>query len=99
LVDVVGRRPVLTDAGRFLAARIQDLLSNMATLEREMGEFAAARGGELQVGATLTIGSYVLPEVLARFAITHPSVRVRVEIANTAAIAVRIRSGTLSLAL
>ena len=54
LVDVVGRRPVLTEAGRFLAVRARDMLEGMAALEREMGEFAALRAGELCLGATLT---------------------------------------------
>src|SRR3981081_610484 len=67
LVDVVGRHPVLTDAGHFLAARARDLLGGMGAIDREMQEFAAARSGDLFIGATLTIGSYVLPELLARF--------------------------------
>jgi DNA-binding transcriptional LysR family regulator len=99
LVDVVGRRPLLTDAGRFLAARARDLLGAADTLEREMGEFAAARGGDLYIGATLTIGSYVLPGLLARFAAAHPGVRARIDVANTRAMAGRIRAGELSLAL
>jgi len=99
LVDIVRRRPVLTEAGWFLAARAGDVLGTMASLEREMGEFAAASSGELHVGATLTIGTYVLPGFLARFAGTNPGVRVHVEIANTAAMARRIRGGDLSLAL
>ena len=41
LVDVVGRRPVLTDAGRFLAARARELLGTTAALERDMAELAA----------------------------------------------------------
>src|SRR6516225_9088392 len=46
LVDLVGHRPVLTDAGRFLASRATDILGNVAALEREMGEFARVRSGE-----------------------------------------------------
>lgn len=99
LVDLVGRRPVLTDAGRFLATRAEELLGTLAALEREMGEFAAARGGALLVGTTLTIGSYTLPALLARFAASHPAVRVQVDMANTAAIVARIRAGMLGLAL
>ncbi len=99
LVDMVGRRLILTDAGRFLAARAPAILAGVAGLEREMGEFATARAGELTVGATLTIGTYVLPDLLARFTAAHPGVRVRVEVANTAAIATRLRSGALGLAL
>jgi DNA-binding transcriptional LysR family regulator len=99
LVDIVRRRPVLTEGGRFLAARTGDVLGIMAALEREMGEFAAARSGELHIGATLTIGAYVLPGLLARFAAASPGVEVHVEVANTRAMATRIHSGDLSLAL
>jgi len=99
LVDIVGRRPVLTDAGRFLAERAFVLLDGLGALEREMGEFASVQGGELRLGATLTIGSYVVPALLGRFARTYPAVRLRVEIANTARMAVRIASGELGLAL
>ncbi len=99
LVDIVHRRPILTEAGAFLAARAGDVLGMMAALEREMKEFAAARNGDLNVGATLTIGTYVLPALLARFAESNPGVRVHVEVANTTDMAERIRSGNLSLAL
>jgi len=99
LVDLVGRRVVLTDAGRFLAARARDLLGAMEALDREMSEFAAARGGVLRIGATLTIGSYVLPELLARFAAARSGVWVQVEVANNSATAARIRAGEVSVAL
>lgn len=99
LVDVVGRRPVLTDAGRFLAARARETLAGVATLEQEMGEFTAARAGTLAIGATLTIGAYVLPALLARFAAAHPGVAIQVEVANTRAMAARVRGGALGFAL
>jgi DNA-binding transcriptional LysR family regulator len=99
LVDVVGRRPVLTDAGRFLADRAASLLRTMAALERELGEFAQARAGELHLGASLTIGAYVLPGLLARFAGRHPTVAVHVVLANTTTVAQQVRGGTLGLAL
>ena len=99
LVDIVGRRPVLTDAGRFLAERTAALLESLGELEREMGQFAAVHGGELRLGATLTIGSYVVPALLGRFAESYPTIRLRVEIANTALMARRIQSEELGLAL
>jgi len=99
LVDIVHRRPILTEGGAFLAARAGDVLGTMAALEREMKEFADARSGELHVGATLTIGTYVLPARLARFAESNPGVRVHVEVANTREMAKRIQGGNLSLAL
>lgn len=99
LVDLVGRRPVLTDAGQFLASRAAEILGNVAALEREMGEFAQARGGELHLGATLTIGAYVLPMLLAHFSAQHLGVTVRITVANTPAVAELVRNGALGLAL
>ncbi len=99
LVDIVGRRTVLTDAGRFLAARVDDVLGGVAALEREMREFADVRAGELRIGATLTIGTYALPELIARFRQVHPAIALRVEVANTEAMAGAVKAGRVSLAL
>lgn len=99
LVDLVGRRTVLTDAGRFLAARAEGLLGNAAALEREMREFADVRAGELRIGATVTIGTYALPDIIARFAAAFPAVQLHVEVENTQAMALAVKSGRVSLAL
>ena len=99
LVDLVGHRTVLTDAGSFLAERAELLLGNVDALERDMREFADVRAGELRLGATVTIGTYALPELVVRFARLHPGVRLRVEIENTEATARAVKSGRVSLAL
>ncbi|MGD0471748.1 MAG: LysR family transcriptional regulator [Candidatus Velthaea sp.] len=99
LVDLIGRRTELTDAGRFLAARAELLLGNVAALEREMREFADVRAGELRIGATLTIGTYCLPEIVARFRAAFPGVVLRVEVENTQAMGFAVKAGRVSLAL
>jgi DNA-binding transcriptional LysR family regulator len=99
LVDLVGRRTVLTDAGRFLAARAELLLGDVTALEREMHEFADVRAGELRIGATVTIGAYRLPDIVARFQGSFPVLRLRVEVENTGAMAFAVKAGRVSLAL
>jgi DNA-binding transcriptional LysR family regulator len=99
LFDMVGRRPVLTDAGTFLAQRARELLSAFAALEREMREFADARSGTLDLGATLTIGNYAILPALAAFRAAHPGVSIRLTIANTAAMVAAIKDRRLALAL
>jgi DNA-binding transcriptional LysR family regulator len=99
LVDVVGRRTVLTDAGRFLASRADVLLGNVIALEREMREFADVRAGELRIGATVTIGSYGLPALVAAFRQAYPTIQLRVEVENTQAMALAVKAGRVSLAL
>ncbi|HTK06479.1 MAG TPA: LysR family transcriptional regulator [Ktedonobacteraceae bacterium] len=99
LVEVVGHQPELTEAGRFLAARAGDLLTSVAALEHDMTEFAEARAGELRLGATLTIGTYALPSLLARFTQKHAGVHLHVEVANTSTIAHHVHTGALNLGL
>jgi DNA-binding transcriptional LysR family regulator len=99
LFDMVGRRPVLTDAGTFLAQRARELLSAFTALEREMREFADARSGTLDLGATLTIGNYAILPALAAFRAAHPGVSIRLTVANTAAMVEAIKDRRLALAL
>lgn len=99
LVDVVGRRAVFTDAGTYLASRAREIVDAVSALETDMREFEAANSGTLRIGATLTIATYVLPEMIARFMRERPAVRVDVSVANTNAIAAMLRAHDLSLAL
>ncbi|GAC1420130.1 MAG: selenium metabolism-associated LysR family transcriptional regulator [Candidatus Velthaea sp.] len=99
LVDVAGRRMKLTEAGAFLASRTDLLLAGVAALEHDMREYADAQIGELRLGATVTIGSYGLGSLVARFRRRHPRISLDVRVANTSEIAHGVRTGSLSLAL
>ena len=99
LVDVVERRPVLTDAGTYLAERARAIVDAIATLDADMDEFRQAKSGTLRVGATLTIGTYLMPRLLACFWRERPEIRSDVRIANTNAVARLLRSHELGLAL
>lgn len=99
LVDVVGRRVVLTAAGRFLAQRIGSVLDAVTGLDEEMVEFAQARTGECRLGVTMTIGVYTLAPLLARFQEANPGVRLLLSVGNTAATVARLHAGRIGLAL
>jgi len=99
LFDMVGRRPVLTDAGAFLAARAVDVLAGVDALEREMREFADARFGALDIGATVTIGNYTVLPAVAAFRKAHPAATIRLHVANTAAIVEAIHGRRFGVAL
>ncbi|MEO6990126.1 MAG: LysR family transcriptional regulator [Candidatus Baltobacteraceae bacterium] len=99
LVDIVKRRPVLTDAGRFLAHRSRTVLDDVHTLEREMEEFASAKAGRLLLGATLTIGNYAIAPLLAAFQAQHPDANVNVHIANASRLAAHLKGGRIGVAL
>jgi DNA-binding transcriptional LysR family regulator len=99
LVEISKRQARITEAGRFLASRSEQLLGNAAALKREMLDFAGGVAGTLEVGATMTIGTYSLPEALARFHALYPDVVLNVEVGTTATMLQRVRSGKIGLAL
>jgi DNA-binding transcriptional LysR family regulator len=99
LIDLRGRRVALTEAGVFLAERCVRLADDLATLEREMREYATLEGGEVRLGATVTIGSYGLAPLVATFRAAHPRIALRVTVENTALVCADVLRGDLSFAL
>jgi DNA-binding transcriptional LysR family regulator len=99
LVEIVGRRMHLTDAGTFFAEHAERVLEVTAALERDMRAYAGAERGELRLGATVTIGSYGLAGIVAQFVRSHPRITLTVRVENTQRIAQAVLDGALSLAL
>ncbi len=80
LFDRVGRRLVLNENGRALRARAAALLDQAAELQQL---FAGGHDAPLRVAASLTIGEYMLPPLLARWKTAHPASPVQLTIGNT----------------
>lgn len=80
LFDRVGRRLVLNENGRALLPVATTLLEQAAELE---GLFSGEHATSLRIAASLTIGEYLLPSLLARWKQAHPHSRVRMLIGNT----------------
>jgi len=93
LFDRVGTRLVLNDTGRGLLPQARAVLDGAAGIERDFG-IAGARGAAapalLRVGASTTIGNYLLPTLVADWQRTRPDAPVDVVIANTAAVAAAV---------
>ncbi|MDP3190132.1 MULTISPECIES: LysR family transcriptional regulator [Comamonadaceae] len=80
LFDRVGRRLVLNEHGRTLLPRAESLLDHAAEVEHLFdGEHATP----LRMAASLTIGEYLLPELIGRWKISHPSSPVNLMIGNS----------------
>ncbi|HWG34861.1 MAG TPA: LysR substrate-binding domain-containing protein, partial [Gemmatimonadaceae bacterium] len=99
LFDRSGRTPRLTDAGTALFARARELFGVERIAEEELGALRGLERGVLRVGASTTVATYFLPQLLARFHQEHPGVALRVVSANTRAIARRLLEGRLDIAL
>ena len=83
LFERVGKRLVLNDAGRTLLPQALAVLEQARGIEQAFSAQAVNLPVRLRVAASTTIGTYALPQVLARLAQSHPLVRVDLQVANT----------------
>jgi DNA-binding transcriptional LysR family regulator len=87
LFDRVGRRLLLNETGRALQPRARALLDNAMGVERDFAIHShgsgAQRAIQLRVGASTTIGNYLLPSIVARFRDEWPTAHIDVQIGNT----------------
>ena len=83
LFERVGKRLVLNDAGRALLPQALSMLEQARSIEATFSAQSTDMPVRLRVAASTTIGTYALPQVLARLAQSHPQVRVDLQIANT----------------
>lgn len=80
LFDRVGRRLALNARGQALLPQAVALLDHAADVQRL---FTADEALPLRVAASLTIGEYLLPPLLAAWKRRHPGHRVRLVVGNT----------------
>lgn len=91
LFDRTGRRLVLNDRGVALLPRAQEVLERMRDLPRHASDARQALRGELRIGASNTVGNYMVGDLLGGFVRANPGVAVQLEIANTTAIVADLR--------
>jgi LysR family hydrogen peroxide-inducible transcriptional activator len=99
LFDRMGRRVLLTDAGRLLLERAEAILETVDDAERRLRDADDYRGGRLSIGAIPTIAPYILPLVLPGFLKKIPQVELTIQEDVTPHLLATIVAGDLDLAL
>ncbi len=84
LFERLNRRLFITPAGEKLLACARDVILRYARLEDTMGEYR--RSGSLRIGASLTVGTCLMPEVVEDLHAALPQLSVSTHINNTARI-------------
>lgn len=103
LFDRSGKRLLLNDNGRTLLPRALALLDGASSIER-MSRDGSAQAQSLRIGASTTIGNYVLPKLLGQFLLESPQPkasgwRSKVTIGNTEAICAAVAEFELDVGL
>lgn len=94
LFDRVRQRLVLNENGRSLLSRAAALLDQAAGLEQL---FTRDHATPLRVAASLTIGELLLPDLVARWTLAHPSSPVLVQIGNTSEVIAQVAAFEVDL--
>lgn len=103
LFDRVGKRLHLNDSGRALRPQVRSLLESALEIERQFCAAGPAGEGagpaEVRLGASTTVGNYLVPQLLAAFAQVQPRATVEVRIGNTQEIAAAVARLEVDLGL
>ncbi|WP_100408053.1 LysR family transcriptional regulator [Bacillus solitudinis] len=89
----------VTEEGEILYIRAKKMLSLLEEVKQELNDRMEVVKGTLKIGASFTIGEYILPLVLADYAKEHSLVKVEVMVANTEEVIEQVRSGSLDIGL
>jgi LysR family hydrogen peroxide-inducible transcriptional activator len=99
LLNRLGRRAVLTDAGRMLLDRATAILAAVDDAQQRLRDADELKGGRLAIGAIPTIAPYLLPRALAEFARCCPDVELAVTEDVTHHLVREVAEGDLDLAV
>lgn len=89
----------LTKAGEMLYRYAKEINSLYASAEKEIGGVTGLVKGVISVGASSTIGNYVLPAVVSDFKRKFPKVGVHIHIGNTKGVIDFLNAGSVDIGL
>lgn len=97
LFTMIGRQISLTDAGQAFLEYADEILSLEEQLSRVMDEFVEGRRGKVIIGASLGVGTYLLPPFIQSFSQVHPQVFIDLQICADDQIEKLVRNGHFDL--
>lgn len=99
LFERSGRRLFLNDRGRALLPQAREVLSRVRMIELFLDESVGAPKGTLVVGASTTIGNYLLPAMVGEFSRRYCDAKALLQVGNALQIEHGVESGELDLGL
>ncbi len=98
LFDHSGRKLVLNEAGYLVKELAEEMFNRDRQLERSMKRLIGGRS-RYSIGATLTVGEFILPPYIGRYCHKFPLRDITMTIANTVSIIEKVKKGEVDLAI
>lgn len=97
LFDRLHRKIELTQAGSALYPYAVEIERLYDQAEKAMQGILQVISGRLHIGASLTVGEYLMPEILVSFSTIYPQVDIAMDIYNTEQITAMVVNGDINL--
>ncbi|TDX52953.1 LysR family transcriptional regulator [Orenia marismortui] len=99
LFERINRKLILTYAGKRLLKYSKRILLLIAEAENDLEDIANLKTGKLRIGASMTIGTYLLPPIIKKFTTKYPEIDLNFIIDNTSVIEKKILNNDIDLGL
>jgi LysR family transcriptional regulator, transcriptional activator of the cysJI operon len=93
------RSILITQTGEMLYKKAKQIISILAETKDELNSYHNATSGTLKIGASMTIGEFLLPEILGEFMKEFPNITPEVTIQNTHDIYEEFKNYNIDIAL
>jgi DNA-binding transcriptional LysR family regulator len=97
LFDRIGRRIVLTEAGRLFLLEAKAVLSRSSAAEMALSDLTGLRRGSLTLAASQTVGNYWLPRLMHQFRSRYVGIALCLTLGNTETVAVKVHEAEADL--
>jgi DNA-binding transcriptional LysR family regulator len=98
LVDRSPRPIKLTEAGQLFLQFSTQIVNQTADLERTMSELARGVSGEVKIGATTSVGAYLLPPLAGELAQKYPRLNVTIMSLPQTSVLAAVRTSAVDFA-
>lgn len=85
LFDRISRSLILTEAGENFLIYAREINNNFLSLENQIKDYD--KTNQLSIGASLTIGIFIIPKIIKEFKIKYPETKLNVVIKDSVSIA------------
>lgn len=99
LFDRSDGKMTVSKAGKVLYPYAKTIVDDFSSSEEAIHRFTENTDYQLRIGASFTIGEYLLPEILGHFKQRNPHIKLSLQIGNTPAILEAITMNRIHLAL
>ena len=99
LLNRNGNKISLTDAGNIFLQYSERILALCEESCRALNDLKDGERGNLKIGASQTIGAYLMPRVLTLFAQIYPQINLNIDIDSTRLIAKKVADRMIDIAI